>query len=258
MDFQFTLQSLKQFLQHAKKHVQIVPMQEYKVHRGKIAILRHDVDLDICPAFTVADLEESIGIRSTFFVRVDGPTYNLFNPKIRQNLVRLADRGFEIGLHFDPTQANTEKKQQTMALDAKFKVDLRLLETALSRRVSSFSLHNPVQHGFVLPETKLINAYDPEIFSDERYISDSLFVDPSFHLFRGKNPYEFVANAKKYPLQIVFHPEQFFSEDEAYLQAGNYLGSIVRFLGDTRKEVFDQYQQTITMLRNIERSKRRK
>jgi hypothetical protein len=226
-------------------------MQEYKIHKGKVAILRHDVDLDINPAFTLADMEESIGIRSTFFVRVDGPTYNVFNPRIRKNLIKLVERGFEIGLHFNPLVESGEEKQQATALDTKFKFELKLLEIALSHAVSSFSLHNPVQHGFPLPKTKLINAYDPRIFSDEQYISDSMFVDPSFHPFRGKNPYEFVANAKKYPVQIVFHPEQFFNENEAYLQTGNYLGSILRFLNDTSKAILDQHQQTIVMLRNV-------
>jgi hypothetical protein len=121
---------------------------------------------------------------------------------------------------------------------------------ALSGPVHSFSLHNPMQHGLLVPKTALINAYSPEIFSDEQYVSDSMFVDPSFHPFRGKNPYEFVAHAKKYPVQIVFHPEQFFNENEAYLQTGNFLGSIVRFLQNTSNTVFKEYQQTIIMLRN--------
>ena len=71
-------------------------------------ILRHDVDLDIYPAYKMALLENEIGVKSTFFILLNAQSYNPLSINNKNILREISSLGFEIGLHFDPT--NYSKK----------------------------------------------------------------------------------------------------------------------------------------------------
>jgi hypothetical protein len=74
----------------------------------------------------------------------------------------------------------------------------------------SISLHNPSIHGKFPLFNGYINAYDPKLFSNENYISDSMF------LFRHKNPYEFIKNIEKGMIQILLHPMHYSENGGGY------------------------------------------
>lgn len=64
-------------------------------------LLRHDVDLMLTDRMTVlADVEEVCGVRSCWFIRVDGH-YNPHSHESRRVLRRLTSAGHRIGLHYD-------------------------------------------------------------------------------------------------------------------------------------------------------------
>ena len=121
----------------------------------------------------------------------------------------MADMGFEIGLHFDPTvygDADDERLQHYADREAEMLADV------VGRRVESISLHFPSVHGRFPILAGYRNAYDPRIFSDDCYLSDSLMA------FRGKDPFEFVARAKDRTIQILLHPMHFSESARTYLQ----------------------------------------
>jgi hypothetical protein len=65
------------------------------------ALLRHDVDLMLTPAILrLAEVEEERGVRSCWFIRVDGH-YNPLSEVSRDVLTRLTTAGHRIGLHYD-------------------------------------------------------------------------------------------------------------------------------------------------------------
>jgi len=65
----------------------------------KFAIIRHDVDRWLYNAIRMAEEEQRIGIRSTFYIRYPGT----FNPDSMQYISRL---GHEIGYHYEVVSKN--------------------------------------------------------------------------------------------------------------------------------------------------------
>src|SRR4051812_6000720 len=53
---------------------------------GKICYLRHDIDADVTAALKLAEIENSLGIRATYFFMLRSPVYNLFS-RFNQKLV---------------------------------------------------------------------------------------------------------------------------------------------------------------------------
>ena len=205
----------------------------------KCIILRHDADLNLQSVYRIALIERSLGVRSTVFVMMGADTYNPFSRRSRRILRFLAQNKFEIGLHFDPTtypDASDKTMQKYVADEA----------TALSRvcgeSVQSISLHNPSITGKYPIFEGYINAYSPDFFSPDRYLSDSLRVYPNVDAWRGKDPYQFVIGARKFPLQIVIHPEQWMPK------GGGYLNSISYHLRDAINSVLGDYQRILNTM----------
>jgi len=112
--------------------------------------------------------------------------------------------GFEIGLHFDPTLYDEETMRS--AVDR----EIEILSFAVGSEVRSISLHNPSISGQYPLFDGYRNAYDPAIFDDDCYLSDSRMQ------FRGKDPYEFVKRAIEKPIQVLLHPMHFSPEGGGY------------------------------------------
>src|SRR5205807_7382332 len=67
--------------------------------------LRHDIDFAPSYSLEMAKLENAAGIRSTFFVLVDGQFYNPLQPDIISQIRQIHSLGHEIGLHFAVSSA---------------------------------------------------------------------------------------------------------------------------------------------------------
>lgn len=67
----------------------------------KCVILRHDVDNDPEKALELAKYENAVGVKSTFFVLLTSPFYNVFSYETNKIIRKIASLGHDIGLHFD-------------------------------------------------------------------------------------------------------------------------------------------------------------
>ncbi|MAT38379.1 MAG: hypothetical protein CL946_02110 [Ectothiorhodospiraceae bacterium] len=202
----YTYSQYLDFLLHAKQFGSIIPMRSTTYSPGEI-VMRHDVDLDIEPLVKMAEQEENAGVRSTFFILTSCHSYN---PRSNYNagiLKNLADGGWEIGLHYDPSIYRTE---DNVLLDEKMRLECRILEDITGQKVESISIHIPSLHGEYPFFDGFFNAYDERIFNDFVYMSDSRMN------FRGKNPYEFVKRAVEKPLQVLLHPLHFTEDGIGY------------------------------------------
>ena len=178
-------------------------------------VLRHDVDLSIVEAYNLAMVEVQNEVRSTFFVRVASETYNVFSKQSIELLRYMIVAGFEIGLHFDPSiypDCPEGKIFDNLLWES------LMLEEKLAIPIRAISLHNPSQ---LLSRPLLgkyfIDAYDPSIWTDKNYISDSCMD------FRDKDPFELVRIAPR-PVQILLHPLHYSDYPESYIdKMGKYL-----------------------------------
>ena len=215
----FKYSELREFLKFTASQADVIPFREWK---GQKAILmRHDIDLDIFPAYELARIERELGIGSTFMVMTTCPAYNPLSDKNRRLLRQMIEWGFEIGLHLDPNIYGCDSIKE---LEKHLKEETKILETACGQEIRSISLHNPSGFGDFPIFDGFINAYDPRIFRDECYMSDSRM------LFSGKNPYEFVRRVKEMPLQIALHPNHYTVDGNGYPEI--FHGIAARYIND--------------------------
>ena len=201
----FTHAGWRDFLRHA---VSVAPVRPFRDHDGAPAILmRHDVDLSLEFARALAMIEKEEGVQSTFFIMTAAFTYNVLADESRAVIREIAEEGFEIGLHFS---ISADADHDPKALQESVARESELLSTVCGQEVRSVSLHNPTVLDMFPVFDSFRNAYDPSVFDDECYVSDSCMN------FRGKNPYEFILRASERPVQVLAHPMHFHEKRLTY------------------------------------------
>jgi hypothetical protein len=207
----FAYSQLRRFFEALRRHSDVFSfagaVDSGRVGTPRTTIMRHDVDIDVEAAVAMAGVEEELGIRSTFFFLVGCDTYNVATAANRAHLRRLAERGFEVALHFDPLLYSDRPDG---ALAAAADREAEWLADISGAPVRSVSIHNPSVHGRYPRFDKYINAYDPDYFDADRYLSDSCMG------FRGKDPLEFVRKAEHECLQILLHPFHYSGSGGGY------------------------------------------
>ena len=223
----FNYSALKEFFARVAASVDIHRLCDWSGQPG--LILRHDIDLDIEPAFQLSKIEEASGVRSTFFVLMSAETYNPASIRNRAMIRDMIERGFEIGLHFDPVLY-----PDSTGADLQEMVDQEAghLAEITDCSVRSVSLHNPGETGSYHLFDNYNNAYDSKIFSGECYLSDSRMVFKT-------DPWAFIEKAKNQAVQLLLHPLHYsVNGDEYPVPLLNYVEKVIDnlhldFLGNT-------------------------
>lgn len=175
-------------------------------------ILRHDIDFDIESAYTLSRIEEQKDVHSTYFVLTSSELYNPNASENRKLLRSMHDKGFDIGLHFDPlVYGNLDDEN----MQANMKSECSILENIINDKVHSVSLHRPSIYNVYPMFEGYKNAYSPQFFNPELYISDSC------KDFRGKNIFEFIKKGKEDLIQVLLHPIHFGETEATYLETLN-------------------------------------
>ena len=171
----FTLPGYRQLLEQLKSRWQILPLCHgfTEPFKPESLLLRHDIDISPTLALPIAEIENSMGIRSTYFVALH-LSYNLHQPKNADAIRTIAAMGHEIGFHYDsnlyPNQRSPERK--LALLDR----HVEILKDVCARSVVSIARHNPslAKEGDPFKTAvKYHNAYDERLFRNTLYISDS-------------------------------------------------------------------------------------
>lgn len=134
--------------------------------------LRHDIDFAPRYSLEMAELEHAAGIKSTFFVLVDGQFYNPLGSEVVRQIRRIHSLGHEIGLHFAVSSAADADIGKEVAFR------LEVLGAIAATTVRSYSQHDPVNAGFVsvsLPQGHhaCVDASAAIRDHDLLYVSDS-------------------------------------------------------------------------------------
>jgi hypothetical protein len=172
----FTLATYRQLLEHLSSRWRILRVCDAFAHplQPHTLILRHDIDLSPALALPIAEIERSVGIRSTYFVALH-LYYNPHLPMHAKVIRRIAAMGHEIGLHYDGNLYPGEEaslEQKLALLDR----HVHILQEICGSSVVSIARHNPSltnQSDPFKTSVKYNNAYDERLFQDTAYISDS-------------------------------------------------------------------------------------
>ena len=173
-------------------HYEIAGYKNYKQFK-RPAILRHDIDFSIEDSYNFSLFEDSLGVKSTYFVLL---ATGFYNPMLRENRLMLKDmskRGFTIGLHYDTTAYDGD-------MAAAIKKEKIILENILDEPVDLLSFHRPAPAVLEnnLTFEGMINAYSNTFFKEFKYCSDSRF-------FWRDNPIDTIKSNKYDKLHILTH-----------------------------------------------------
>lgn len=169
--------------------------------------LRHDVDLSLKNAVSMARIEAEAGVQSTYCIWLSSPLYNSHEGEQRDRIQQIEAFGHDIGLHFntrtywddEPThqweiEQNVEKEQATLAEIAPGTTNTvsfhRPPEWVLDRRFDGFQ-----------------STYAPKFFDEVAYYGDSnqrwREEPPAFDLLPT-------------PCQILTHPGLWSEQDSGF------------------------------------------
>ena len=167
---------------------QFVPVSQLAAPiAGKVAYLRHDIDLHLTQVDIVARAEAECDVIATYYVLLT-QHFNLFYPENRRTLRAIQALGHEIGLHYDLQTYPSDPKeaQDHLAWEAD------LLSQITGVPVNTIAMHQPFT-GQADPFRQLIvyiNAQYPCYTRDVTYISDSCraWRDETLLTCFGSNP----------------------------------------------------------------------
>ena len=165
---------------------------------GKYLLLRHDIDMSVDSALRIAEVENSMGVASTYFVLVQTEMYNPFSGRSQAAIRRLHELGHDVGLHFDAEGYGRDLDVLDDAIDRECDV----LEAITGSPVSIVSFHRPAEG--LLGLDRLVggrrHTYEPSLFSSIGYCSDSAGT------WRHGHPLDHPAVREGLTLQLLTHP----------------------------------------------------
>ena len=141
-------------------------------------LLRHDVDLSLDAALTLAELEADAGVSATYFLMTRSVFYNLASGEGDRALARLRELGHRVGLH---------AVYPTLDLDGRFDPVV--------------AWHNPDPEFMREPLDGAVNVMQAPYFDPDHYRSDSN------QDWRSGCPHEELAAGRFEWLQLLTHPE---------------------------------------------------
>lgn len=167
--------------------------------RGDL-FLRHDIDLSLDAAVTMAELETELDVQATYLLMTESLFYNLASSEGVAAIERLRELGHAVGLH---------AVYPTVELDDRFD------------RVVSW--HNPKAEYMFEKIPGAVNVYAEPYFALSTYRSDS-----NQH-WRSGCPHEELRGGGFPWLQILVHPE-------IWVYPGATMGQTMRAMVDAEKE----------------------
>jgi len=163
---------------------------------GKSIYLRHDIDICLEEATEIARLEAVTGVRSTYFILINSPLYNLLDESSLMLLRNIQNKGHWIGLHIDTglfPQQDNEMIERYISNIANF-------YSSMIRLVPVVSFHRPGENLLGINFQKFVSTYSHQFFKDIKYVSDSR------GMWREGCPCQILKNRVYPSLQMLVHP----------------------------------------------------
>jgi hypothetical protein len=153
LDYQFVL---------IKDAVDAVPQQSI--------LLRHDIEYSVECAYEMAQVEQRLGVKSSYFVLVHSVFYNPFSPNNTRMLLEMVEMGHEIGLHYETYYF----EDRGLNVVEGIRSDANYLGQVLGVDIKSVSQHRPARSSVVEGiGMHYVDAYRHDLIYELFYISDS-------------------------------------------------------------------------------------
>ena len=241
-EYKFDKQKYTEILKNAlDSGYQISPIKDCETSSKPLQmLLRHDIDFSLEYAYEMAVLENSLSVRSTYYILLYNNFYNPLSPNSRNIIRQIAAMGHEIGIHWDSSLYSKVNLQNS------FELDLKLLSGISGQPVISASQHIPIDSPF-FDVTQYIQyeAYLSPIFKKYRYVSDSAMT------WRDCTPEDIIAQKQNF--QFLAHPIWWMApgvNSESKLQSLTGISTSV--LGKDIQEFTAYMQKCLQERRNLD------
>lgn len=140
----------------------------------KFILWRHDVDVDLPAAKTVARLEADAEVHSTYFLMTRGMFYNLFSRDGRRTVEEIVGLGHRLGLHCC-LDAQRAAQLAPETVEQEVRRDFALLDAFFGEGIfqRAVSFHNPPNSVLRKTFRWFLSTYEERFFGDIKYLSDS-------------------------------------------------------------------------------------
>lgn len=234
----FTYESYAGLIDRILKEGYKITSYDQKEKTAHSVILRHDVDFSIEKAQRIAAIENELGVSSSFFFLLSSDFYNVFSSKSMDIINDIAEKGHDIGLHFDEVRYDCADGSSKIVDDILREVDI--MSRMMGRNIDRVSMHRPssnmLESDLIIPG--VINTYSRFYYKEYKYLSDSRRV--------WREPVEKYISEHTYDrLQILVHP--FWYNDKEISIAE----SLSDFVGNARIERYDTLNVNISDLKSI-------
>jgi len=216
-----------------KKYYKIVLVSDAENTKGKVCVLRHDVDLSISKALEIAKLEHENGIVSTFYFLVHSKMYDIFDSKNVSLVKTIISYGHEIGLHYDESLYKDD-----LEIELNVKNEISKIENFYHIKIKSVSMHRPSQKTLTANYSfsNLINLYGSLFFKKYFYVSDS-------RMNWKSDPFLLCDDFGPDKVQLLIHPIWYASKNRDIKTA------LIDFMNENG---IDDYHFLINNISNIE------
>lgn len=136
------------------------------------AYLRHDVDLSVADAVTMARLEAEHDVEATYCVLLTSGLYNPLERECREQIREIEALGHEVALHFS-THEYWDAEPDDDDLRARVDEERAVLGTVAAETPEVVSFHVPPEWTLNRSFEGFRNTYAPEYFTGMDYVADS-------------------------------------------------------------------------------------
>jgi hypothetical protein len=164
----FSFSGYKSLLKTILKKREIVNFENYKYQKALFLILRHDIEYFTDIALKLGKIENSLGVKSTFFFLLTS-TYNIFSEKNLEIVNKLKQMGHSFGIHYDSYLL----KKYKLDFNRNLKQQIKIFENFFNVKIKVISSHRPKLDFETFREKKILNVYDKNFQKKIKYISDS-------------------------------------------------------------------------------------
>jgi hypothetical protein len=204
--------------------------------KRKDVLWRHDVEFSPDIALKMAKMENSLGIKATYFFQLHSEFYNILEKYFSNILLEIKSLGHFIGLHFDSHYYNIQKE---MELDEYISLDKEYFEKVFNMKLEVFSFHNT--NPFILNCENfryggLLNVYSSFFKTKYDYCTDST------GYWRYEILDEVLRNPKVRHLQVLIHDAMWTEEVLSPRQR------VMKSIQSNAERIKKQYDQILTSL----------
>lgn len=144
-----------------------------EVETGDV-FLRHDVDLSVEDAVTLARLESDLGVEATYCFLLTSPLYNPLDRDRREQIHEIESLGHEVTLHFSTHEYwDADARPDDRTIEERVAAEQTVFDSILGTTSETVSFHVPPSWVLKRSFDGFRNTYAPEYFSDIGYVADS-------------------------------------------------------------------------------------